>query len=41
MAPIREVLAFEHEKPRHVREYQDMTLLCELGERAFSALGGA
>lgn len=38
LEPIRDVLAFEHEKVWHPAEYRDMTLYAELGARAFTAL---
>lgn len=41
LEPIRDVLAFEHEKVWHPGEYRDMTLYAELGGRAFTALAGA
>jgi hypothetical protein len=41
LEPIRDILAFEHEKHLHPAEYRDMALTCEIGLRAFDALGGA
>jgi hypothetical protein len=37
LEPIRDVLAFEHEKHLHPAEYRDMALTCEIGLRAFDA----
>lgn len=41
LEPIRDVLAFEHEKHWHPAEYRDMALHCEIGPRAFDALAAA
>jgi hypothetical protein len=38
LEPIRDVLAFEHEKVWHPAEYRDMTLHAELGGRVCAAL---
>jgi hypothetical protein len=38
LEPIRDVLAFEHEKVWHPAEYRDMTLYAELGGRVVAEL---
>jgi hypothetical protein len=41
LEPIRDALAFEHEKVWHPAEYRDMVTLAEVGLRVSEALGGA